>query len=169
MDGDQFVKKAYASILAHDFEQAISWFEQAIAADPGNASYHYKLSITCARSNKLHKAIEHAQKAIELNKTREEYQFHLYNLRAKDLIIHAGKYLHYDNRNHLMAISLLKQAIALDPLAIEAFLLMGVAYAGLEDYNYAIQAIKEALVLDPQHETASELLTEYIKKQKKNS
>lgn len=169
MDGDQCIKKAYASILAHDYEQAVAWFEQAIAADPSNGSYYYKLSITCARSNKLHKAIEYAQKAIELNKTRDEYKFHLANLRAKNLIVQAEKYMHYNNRYYLTAISLLKQAIALDPLAIEALLLMGVAYDGLEDYNNAIQVINEALVLDPQHEIASKLFKDYIQKQKENA
>ncbi|WP_230876148.1 tetratricopeptide repeat protein [Paenibacillus validus] len=64
MDGELAIKKAYESILNHDFEQAIGWFERAIALNPNNASYHYKLSITYARSNKLSKAIRHAEQEI---------------------------------------------------------------------------------------------------------
>ena len=57
MNGENQIQKAYESILGHDFEKAIEWFEKAIAEEPNNAAYHYKLSITFARSNKLIKPL----------------------------------------------------------------------------------------------------------------
>jgi len=162
MDGNQFVKNAYSAILAHDFEQAIDWFEKAIIVEPTNDAHFYKLSITYARSNKLSKALSNAAKACKLNANNEEYKFHLNNLFARDFIEKAEKHLQHDNKQYNLAVSLLLQAITLDPLAIEAFLLLGVAYAGLEEYNNATNAVKEALLLDPQHEIAQKLLLDYL-------
>lgn len=161
MEGEQFIKKAYEAILSHDFEQAIEWFEQAIALDQNNAAYHYKLSITYSRSNKLHKALEHAETACKLDSGHEEYRFHLQNLQAKDLIQQSQKYLHESGDQLHLAISFLKQAISLDSLALEAYLLMGLAYAGLGEYAHAIQVIREVIKLNPQHEFANKLLVEY--------
>jgi tetratricopeptide (TPR) repeat protein len=161
MDGEEKIKKAYEAILSHDFEQAIEWFERAIADDPNNASYHYKLSITYARSNKLGKALEHAQTACRLDLRHEEYKYHLQNLQAKELIQKAQTVLNMPSKQLHLAISLLKQAVRLDSLALEAYLLLSVAYAELEEYSKAIESMREVLKLDPQHEYAQTLLTEY--------
>lgn len=160
MDGEQQIKKAYESILDQNFEQAIDWFEQAIAIEPNNADYHYKLSITYARSNKLSKAIEHAQTAVQLEMHNEVYRFHVQNLRAKDRIQQAEKYFTADKNQLYMAIHLLKEAILLDSLAWEAYLMLGLAYVELEQYHDAIQAIREVLKLNPDHEIAQKVLVE---------
>lgn len=161
MNGDQKIKKAYESILGHDFEQAIKWFEQAIQSEPNNAAYHYKLSITYARSNKLEKALKHAKNACELEPKKREYRFHLQHLQAKELIFRAEKYFDQTEIHLRKAITLLQQAISLDPLASEAFLLIGLAYAELNEYNEAVLAVKEVLKLDPQHDIADRMLKEY--------
>ncbi|MDF2963523.1 MAG: hypothetical protein K0S39_5258, partial [Paenibacillus sp.] len=103
MDGEEQIKKAYESILKHDFEQAVEWFEQAIAIAPDNAAFHYKLSITYARSNKLSKAIEHAKEAVRLEQSEEHYQFHLQHLQAKELIQQAEKYFEEPEQRIWMA------------------------------------------------------------------
>lgn len=164
MDGEQRIKKAYESILGHDFEQAIAWFEQAIELEPENAAYHYKLSITYARNNKLSKAIEHAEFAVNLDPRSEPYRYHLQNLQAKELIQQAEKYFHQEPEQLHLAVLFLKQAVSLDPLSVDAYLLLGLAYSGSEQYNLAIQAINEVLRLNPEHEIASNLLMEYRKK-----
>lgn len=167
MDGEKQIQKAYAAILSHDFEQAIEWFEQAIELEPDNAAYHYKLSITYARGNKLAKAIEHARTAAELARDEPQYRYHLQILQAKKLIQQAEKYFDPAKEQLHLAVTLLKQAVELDPLATEGFLLLGLAYDGLEEYHLAIQAIREMLKLDPQHEIGLKLLQEY--KQKLNT
>lgn len=168
MNGKDKIKKAYESILEHDFEQAINWFEQAVQLEPGNAAYHYKLSITYARSNKLVSALQHANKACQIEPMHREYRFHLQHLQAKDLIYKAEKYFDHTEGHLRKAISLLQQAVSLDPLALEAFLLMGLAYAELNEYNVAVQKIKEVLKLDPQHDIAEKLLKQYQKKLQKS-
>jgi tetratricopeptide (TPR) repeat protein len=164
MNGEQHIKRAYEAILENDFEQAIEWFEQAIRIDPRNAAYHYKLSITYARSGKLGKAIEHAETACELDKAHREYQYHLQNLQAKKLIQQSEHFLSQEKNQAHMAVALLKEAVKLDPLAIEARLLMALAYEKMNEFIPAIREIKEILKLDPNHEIAAKLLPKYLDK-----
>ncbi len=164
MNAEQKIKKAYESILGHDFEQAIEWFEKAIEDEPNNAAYHYKLSITYARSNKLTQALKHAQIAYSLN-NQEEYEFHLQHLQSKELLFKAEKYFDHTEVHLRKAISLLQQAIILDPISLEAYLLKGMAYAELMDYDRAIKAFEEVVILDPQHSIGKKLLNEYRNKQ----
>lgn len=169
MNGEEAIKKAYEAILKHDFEQAIAWFERAIELEPACAAYHYKLSITYSRSNKLVKAIEHAKRAVELDPEDEHYSFHYQHLQAKELTVQAERLFEEsdDRFSRLwLAVALLKQAVDLDPLALEAFLLLGIAYARLEEYSSAIQAVKEMLKLDPNHAIGNRLLPEYEQKWK---
>ncbi|WP_281886992.1 tetratricopeptide repeat protein [Paenibacillus sp. YYML68] len=166
MDGEYAIKKAYESILKHDFEQAIVWFEQAIQSNPTCASYHYKLSITYARSNKLQKAIDHAGQAVKLDSSDEHYRFHLQHLKAKALLFEAEKLFEESDERLWLAVALLKQAAQMDPLSSEAFLLLGIAYSRLDEYSLAIGAIKDLLKLDPGHEIGGRLLSEYEMKWK---
>lgn len=160
MNAEEKIKKAYASILGHDFEQAIEWFEEAIEDEPDNAAYHYKLSITYARSNKLTQALKHAQMACSLNE-QEEYCFHLQHLQSKELLFKAEKYFDQTEVHLREAVSLLEKAISLDPISLEAYLLKGMAYAELLEYDRAIKAIEEVMILDPQHSIGEKLLKEY--------
>ncbi|MFH5184716.1 tetratricopeptide repeat protein [Paenibacillus sp. TAB 01] len=161
MDGDALIKKAYEAILNSDFEQAIEWFERAIAMNPNNAAFHYKLSITYSRSNKLRKAVEHATQAVRLDPEEDHYIFHLQHLQARQTIRQAEKFFHGSEDQLWMAVALLKQAIMLDSLSWEAFLMLGLAYSRLKEYSQAIQAIRELLRLDPEHEIGRQLLEEY--------
>lgn len=160
MNGKQKIKKAYAAILKNDFNQAISWFEQAIALEPNNAAYHYKLSITYARSNKLQQALQQARLAHALHEENEEYRFHLQHLQAKELVYKAEKYFDGTNEQLRMAVALLQKAAALDPLSTEALLMLGLAYLQLQDNDKALAAFYELLKLDPQHQLANQFIAE---------
>jgi tetratricopeptide (TPR) repeat protein len=161
VDGERELQKAYESILGSDFEKAIEWFEKAIALEPDEADYHYKLSITYARSNKLEKALNRAKQAVRLQPDNESYRFHLQYLYAREKVQQAEKLLNPLNERLDMAIALLKEAIILDPLVIEAYLILGAAYAARQDYHLALNAVNEVLRLDPLHEIASQQITEY--------
>lgn len=161
MDGEEVIRKAYESILQSDFEQAIYWFEQAIALEPDNAAYHYKLSITCARSNRLYRALEHAEAAVRLEPESDAYRYHLRHLNAQELVWKAEKCFHRSRDQLYLALAYLKQAVSLDPLNAEAYLLLALAQAGLEEYAEAVKALKELLRLNPLHESAKQLLDNY--------
>lgn len=160
MDGENPIKRAYASILESDFERAIEWFELAIREEPDNADYHYKLSVTFARSNRLGKAIEHAQRAKELEPDSEVYGYHLDTLQAKLHMQDAQKVMDGTDQTY-MAISLLMRAIELDPLSVEAHIMLSAAYADLQEYGKAVQMANESLRLDPEHPDAKRLAEKY--------
>lgn len=168
MVGENEIQKAYESILSHDFEKAISWFEKAIASEPDNAAYHYKLSITYARSNKLKKAIDHAEEAVRIDPDNEAFRFHLQNLRARSYVQEAENCLDPALKQMNKAIELLKEAIRLDPLSVEAYLILATVYASEKNYILALSAAKEAYRLDPLHELTKSLVNEYKALQKEN-
>ena len=158
MDGNPHIQKAYEAILKHDFEQATEWFEQAIADEPDNASYHYRLSITYARSNKVAKAVEHAERACQLEQSAMHYQLHLNTLIARQMLIKADELLTDVKARRIdEAIAMLREAAKLDPLSVEALLILAVAYERSGRLFDAKQAVQEALQLEPQHQDASEL------------
>ncbi|WP_164931448.1 tetratricopeptide repeat protein [Longirhabdus pacifica] len=161
MDGNDYIKKAYESLLYHDFGKAIDYFKKAIALDPFNASFHHKLSITYDRSNKLDKAMQHAECACLLQEENGEYELHYNHLKAKYNVEEAEKDLELSNRRTTHALKLLTEAIKLDPLLIEAYLLMGFAHALNKNYELASKALINALNLNPDHKVAKQLLQEY--------
>lgn len=164
MDGKAHIKRAYEAILSQDFELAIAAFEQAIHHEPNNADYHYKLSVTLARSNRLAQALQHAMAACDLARGHKEYLLHWQHLRAKELTIKAKQLIVPQEVNFMYAISLLKKATKLDPLLTEAWLYMGIAYGRLKEYEKAWLAMQDVLRLDPQHTVALELAMAYDNK-----
>jgi tetratricopeptide (TPR) repeat protein len=164
MDGGKELQKAYEAILKSDFEQAEDWFERAIAAEPDNAEYHYRFSITCARSNKLPRALQHAEIAAKLDSESDMYRLHLATLQARELMVQAERALDGSLEQPYLAVELLKQAIALDPLSVEALLLLGAAAEAIGDYALAVRSANDVLRLDPQHEAAAALLQQYEQK-----
>jgi tetratricopeptide (TPR) repeat protein len=153
MEGEKNIREAYASLLHHDFEQAIRWFERAVQEQPDNADYHHKLSISYARSGKLAKALKHAARACELDANAQEYRYHYGHLQALDLIRKAEKLMEREQAPKRAA-WYLEQAKALDPLSVEAHLLLAVIRLREGDYPRAAAELDEALALEPHHETA---------------
>ncbi|MDF2668491.1 MAG: repeat-containing protein [Paenibacillus sp.] len=158
MNGEHKIKQAYRSILQHDFEQAIDWFHQAVNEEPNNADYHYRLSITYARSNKLPPAIEHAKQAVKLQPEQFIFRNHYCNVLARELVQEAGRKMEQGIGDLNEVVSMLKQAIQLDSLYLEAYMLLGVAYMGQKRYSLAKQSLLEARRLDPLREDVKALL-----------
>ncbi|MBD2845135.1 tetratricopeptide repeat protein [Paenibacillus sp. IB182496] len=163
MEHEAFVQQAYTSILSGDYEQAIRWFEQAITAQPDNAEVHYKCSITCARSGKWDKALQHAQEALRLRGSKDDgdYAFHVRMIEAKLLAAQAVSGLTGADPQLEWAKELLQRAIGLDPLYTEAYMLLGEVHAELGQYALAKQQMQDVLELDPLHETAKRKLQQY--------
>ncbi|WP_274651620.1 tetratricopeptide repeat protein [Paenibacillus humicola] len=160
MDGESVVKKAYEAILSGDFELAIVRFEEAIALEPENAAFCYKCSITCARSGKWPKALHYAEEAVRLEPEQEEYRFHLQTVRAKQLIHEAETLLAQSMDEAAAAIVKLREASRLDPLSVEALLLLGAAYSAQGRLDEASQCAREAVRLEPGHTAARKLLSD---------
>jgi len=159
MDGNPNIQRAYEAILKHDFEQAIEWFEKAITEEPDNASYHYRLSISFARSNKLGKAVEHAESACRLDSEAEHYRLHLNTLIAKQLLHKADELLLGTDAERLdEAIYVLRRAVQLDPLSVEALVILAIAYERANRLDEAASAVIEAIKLEPGRKEAMELL-----------
>lgn len=160
MSGERELRNAYASILGQHFEEAAEWFRKALEQDPDNADYHYKLSITYARSGKVDEALHHAAAALRAQPDRAEYDLHLRTLQARKLRLRAERLLERDEDVPL-AIVWLMEAARLDPLAEGVYLLLAAAHAGRNEYKEAISALRNLLELHPGHETAHALMEQY--------
>jgi tetratricopeptide (TPR) repeat protein len=160
VDGETCLRQAYDAIYHGDFEAAVYWFGQAIVMEPDNATYYYKGSITCARSGKLALALTYAHRSMELNPHDLTYQLNLHTLIAKQKIVDARALLSRSAPELENSLPLLRDAAKLDPLSIEARLLLGTVYRIQQDYRSALEAFREALMLDPQNEDAKRLLHE---------
>jgi tetratricopeptide (TPR) repeat protein len=163
MNGAEAIQRAYEAILKSDFEAAVEWFLEAVALEPDNPDYYYRLSITCARSDKLPAALNYAREALRLS-AEPVYQLHLDYLLAKEKAVQAEACLKQGGSQLYLAVTLLKEAILLDPLSVEARLLLGYALGELEEYPQAIVALKEASRLNPQHERVRGLQAELEKR-----
>lgn len=162
MNGKKLIQKAYEAILDNDFEQAIRSFKHAIALEPDNAEYHYKLSITYARSGRLTLALQSAEQACALEPAHETYKFHHLHLQALDMVRQAEKLAETGGpRRWKLAIRILREAVRRDPLCLEAYLLMSAVYAELGDFKLAAKSVQEVLKLNPQHESALQHIARY--------
>lgn len=162
-EGEAHIANAYSAIYQGDFIQAVDSFKKAIEADPDNASYYYRLSITYARNNQLSLAIECAERAYSLRKDETAYAYHLRTLQARSLCKKAEPIIRSEG-NLFAAIRYLQKAERLDPLNSQIYLLLGLVYAKQGNFSRAIHHVKRLLKLDPNHEIAKGLLNE-LKKQ----
>lgn len=160
MSGEKELQKAYESILGQHFEEAAAWFQKAIEQDPDNADYHYKLSITYARSGRLDEALATARRALALRPDRSDYAVQVRMLESRQLAQRAEKLLEQEG-GAAMAAALLQQALRLDPLEERAYLLLATAYARTNEFKQAIAALQKLLELDPSHEHARAMLQQY--------
>lgn len=158
MEQNPYIRKAYEAIVNQDYEQAAEWFEKSVKQEPDNASFHYRYSITLARSDKLAKALEHAERAAALEPDSAAYRMHLNMLFARQLLREADGLLAENEAATLVsAIGKLEEAARLDPLSVEALLVLAVAYRRKGRLHDARCAVADALKLDPEHREANEL------------
>ncbi|MBM7564518.1 tetratricopeptide repeat protein [Paenibacillus sacheonensis] len=165
MEIESSIKKAYEAILSGDFELAIQRFEEAIELEPDNGAVYYKCSITCARSGKWQKALHYAEQAVLLDSGHEEYDYHLQTVRAKAMVSEAEQLLSQSSPVKTdQALSMLIEASRMDPLNMEALLLLGTIYASLRRYDEGAAYAREAVRLEPEHAAARSLYMELKRK-----
>ena len=166
MDGESCIKKAYEFIFQSDFEQAIYWFEQAIAVDPHNAAYYHKCSVSCARSGKWTKAKIYAEEAEKLDPANDEFRYHSQVVRAQLLLVEANGLLMEKPPRLEDAVDLLQQAVSLDPLSFDACYTIGIVYATMGRLDEATHHAREALRLNPGHSAARRLFADVNRKRR---
>lgn len=155
--GREYIREAYSAILHNDFVKAIKYFKLAIECEPNNASYHYKLSITYARSNKITEAIEEAETAVRLRPDLVLYRHHLQQLKSRYLTYLAFGRMEQGERGDDL-VHILEDAVSLNPLNMEARLLLAVVFNESGNEKKAIKTLKEILWLDPHHQEAKKYL-----------
>jgi tetratricopeptide (TPR) repeat protein len=166
MEGDDCLKQAYGCILQNDFEGAILWFERAIAADPNNASYHYKCSISYGRSGKWERALHYAVKAVELDPGQKAYSYQLQTVQAKLLVLTGRHELGKQPPNAPVAAVALQEAVELDPLSFEAYYWLAEAFVKLNRLDDAVRYALEAIRLNPADDNARALFAEISRKRR---
>ncbi|WP_165279933.1 tetratricopeptide repeat protein [Paenibacillus protaetiae] len=164
MDGEACIRKAYDYILNADFEKAIYWFEQAIAAEPGNAGYCHRCAVSCARSGKWEKAKTYAARAVELEPNNEEYLYYWSTIEAKLSVMEADKRLNKQPPDLDGAVMLLKLASERDPISFEAWYMLALAYSEQGRLEEAAASAREALRLDYGHSAARRLFADLKRK-----
>ncbi|MHA6483919.1 tetratricopeptide repeat protein [Paenibacillus sp. strain BS8-2] len=169
MDGESCIRKAYDDILRGDFEGAIHWFELAIAAEPDNAGYYHKCAVSCARSNKWHKARQYADIAEKLDPDNDEYRFHTQFVYANLLLEEANVLLAASPPKLLEAGDKLMQVVKLDPLNFDGFYTLAMIRYTEGDMEQALTYIRDALVLDPHHHTAKRLFADIKRKLRRST
>jgi Flp pilus assembly protein TadD len=149
MDGETCMRKAYEAIFQGNFESAVGWFRRALELEPDNADYHYKSSITIARSGRLDLALRLAKRAAELKPGDRGYAYHVRVLEARRLTAEAEKLLYDAAPRPVEALRLLRRAAELDPLSAEARMLLADAYRRLGESARAADFERQALTLRP--------------------
>ncbi|WP_339062747.1 hypothetical protein [Tepidibacillus marianensis] len=159
--GRNFIDAAYNAIFQNDFHKAIELFKQAIRCEPTNASYYYRISMTYDRSGFMKKAIDTAIKACELEPEDQSYRYHLQILQSKNLTLVASN-LMKRNRMTKETKEMLLQAKKLDPLNIEAYLLLGIFYGETKDLTHSLKEFNTVFYIQPYHIQAKQLKTYYL-------
>lgn len=166
MDHKDYVREAYRSILRSDFAEAIVNFEAAIGASPNDAEVRYRCSITYARSGMLDKALVHAHVAVRLEPDKPEYRLHLQHLQAMMHVQEAKRLIDdedHNTRNPYHPITLLKEAISLDPLYGDAYVWLAIAHSRVNEHLQAMAALKEVIALHPDDSGLRELMIDLQK------
>lgn len=159
--GRDYLDEAYYAIFQNDFERAIKAFKKALELEPTNATYYYKLSITYSRNKDLKNALDAAKKAYELQPNNQTFRYHLQIIHSKNLLHNAivnmkkGPLSKEDEK-------MLNQSKKLDPLNLEAYLLLGIYYGEKDLFNKAINEFNSVLKIEPQNSRAIKLRNYYI-------
>ncbi|WP_438432373.1 tetratricopeptide repeat protein [Gorillibacterium sp. sgz500922] len=159
MSGEAWIKEAYEAILAGDFERALACFEQAIALEPDNASHYHRLAVTCARSGRLDRALRAAERAIMLAPGEDTFRQHLDHVKALQCLEKIQKRLARKSKGRSAearreTLKLAREAVRLDPLSVDAHLVLAALLEEAGEIPLALQAAGDALRLDPQRKEA---------------
>jgi tetratricopeptide (TPR) repeat protein len=162
----------------HNYEKAVSVFQQIVKTTPGNAEAWRCLAQSTAALGRREEAIAAYQRAIGVNPDAETYvalglqydaagrveeeveafkrgiRLNPGNVDAYDYLAHTYNRLgRYDE-----AVKLAKQAISIRPDDAEAFLVLGSSNAATGQYEQGLGAVQQAIKLRPDDANAYSIL-----------
>ncbi|WP_420399729.1 tetratricopeptide repeat protein [Flagellimonas sp.] len=144
------INKGIQSYNAGNYDEAISYFSQAAAQDPSNASCYGNLGSCYHMKKDYPQAITHFQKALSLNPN------HVPALKSLGNV-------YFETHKDDEALECYEKAIALEPSDANTHHYLGVIYANKQIYTKAAQAYEKAALLAPKPETYNELANAHFK------
>lgn len=153
-----------------DYEQAVSYFRNAIAEEPNSVVYHTNLTDSYVKLNRYDDAITSCQKVLDLEPDNADYLNTLGNIyywtdRSQEAIEWYEKAIEYSPdtavyysnlglshrtlHNWMEAETAYQKALELDPKNPDHLNMLGVVNYGMSKDEQAINYYKKAIELDP--------------------
>lgn len=124
---------------------AINAFKLALKEDEENPFYHNSLAFSLVQVEQYDDAIEHYNKAINLNPDNK----------WTAIVAQALASIYYEIKDKPeLASSVYQMALVLDPHSTDSYLAMGDIYLGQSDFDSAIRCYCEAIKLEPEYARA---------------
>jgi len=162
----------------HDYEKALSVFQEIVKTTPRNAEAWRCLGHSSAALGRRDEAIAAYQRALDISpdaetygslgiqydaagRFEEEIEVLKRGIRVNPGYVDAYDYLaHTYSRlgRHEEALKFAKQAIAIRPDDAEAFLVLGASYAATGKYEGGLAAVQQAIRLRPDNANAYSIL-----------
>ena len=126
-------------------DKALDEFDQALKADPQDASTHFGSGLCWYAKGEFDKAIEAFKKTLEIDPRhpQADYQLGLCYLRKKEF---SEALVHF------------KRVLKLDPESKQAYYQLGQAYLEQKQYDLALEALKKNVKLNPEVSSAHQVL-----------
>jgi tetratricopeptide (TPR) repeat protein len=142
------INLAHCLIAKKEYSQVISKFKDFKSTDPEIKNIYIHLGIAYVETGEVNKGIGEFKKAFNIDPSY---------LHAKSNLILAitqyGKSL-LDQEKYMEAIEQYNEVIKIDPLNVNAYDNLGVAFFHLDQIDHAIAHFKRALEIDPKNENA---------------
>jgi len=132
--------------------EAIPAFKEAVELSPGNFDGYFGLAKALFYNGEALNALDAVREAIRINPKNNDLVTTLLSFGAK--FLSDGKIPE--------AISAYKQAIMLSPLNIDASLGLARAFFNNGDFQNALKAVRNAIIIDPRSDKAKALLLELM-------
>jgi tetratricopeptide (TPR) repeat protein len=136
-EGFKLLGEAYDPSYGVKYTDAVSYFDKALAIDPGDAASYAGKAICLLSFNEPDKALEFAHKAVELDPNDEIASVNL-------------GYIYIEMGMVNKAIAECKRFLSLVPSSPYSYYNLGYAYAGQNKIEEAISAFRQATKIDPQ-------------------
>ena len=135
-----FYELGHIYLKQNDKFSSINAFKRAVELDPKNPYYHNSLAYSLVQLEDYEASISEYQKAIRLNPDSS----------WTSIVSQAlGSIYHQIYNNIDAAIVAYQNAVVLDPVNVDAYIVLGEIYYEKNDLNNAIENFLEAIKIDP--------------------
>ena len=136
-NSNALIKLSLALVALERYDESISYLNKAIEINPSQAAlFYYYQSYAYKQAKQLTKAIELAQKAVNLQPKEIDYQEGL-----------ASAY--YKAKQYEQAAGAYKKALELDPKRLDVLNGLGISLTYLRKYDEALATFRKGIEIDP--------------------